>query len=241
MITGGGTGIGRAIAAAFAGCGDVIVITGRREEALERAAREIEGDVRPRKMDVSRPDSVEAGIQWLVKTVSPTIDVLVNNAGGILPDDELKAPLDEAARLWDDQVDSNLKGSFLVTVAALPHLRRPGGRIINMSSIAAFRGGGVAYSAAKAGVVGLTYALARELGGDGISVNAVAPGLVLETEFFGDRMTPQRLERTVGQTPLGRAGAPADIAATVLHLASDAAAFVTGQVLHVNGGWHFGG
>lgn len=105
---------------------------------------------------------------------------------------------------------------------------------------AAFRGGGDMYSAAKAGLVGLTYSLALELGPDGITVNAIAPGLVLGTEFFGDRMTDERRQRTVAQTPIGRAGRPEDVAEAVRYLASETASFVTGEVLHVNGGWLFG-
>jgi len=137
-------------------------------------------------------------------------------------------------------LDANLIGTYLMTHGLRPYFRRPGARIVNISSIAAFRGGGDMYSAAKAGVVGLTYALALELGPEGITANAVAPGLVLDTEFFGDRMTDERRRRTVAQTPLARAGHPADVVAAVRYLASPEASFVTGEVLHVNGGWLFG-
>lgn len=96
------------------------------------------------------------------------------------------------------------------------------------------------YSAAKAGVIGLTYSLAGDLAAKGIIVNAIAPGLVLDTEFFGERMTEERLRRTVAQIPVGRPGRPTDIAAAVRYLASAEASYVTGQVHHVNGGWVFG-
>ena len=129
-------------------------------------------------------------------------------------------------------------------MSAAPHLSRPGGRIVNVSSIAAFMGGSapgaLAYASAKAGVLGLTYALARELSPQGITVNAIAPGLVLNTGFFGGPLPEERLEATIAQTPVGRAGCPEDVAAAVHYLASPQASFVTGEVLNVNDGWLFG-
>lgn len=244
VVTGGGTGIGRAIATAFAADGERVVLLGRRGDVLARAAGQIQADAPDAAVlwhhcDVSAPDEVEGFRQWLLGEVGPTVDVLVNNAGGVgsVADD---APLREAAAHAWDILGSNLVGTYLMVHALLPHLRRPGGRIVNISSIAALRGGGGMYSAAKAGVLGLTYSLAGDLGPDGITVNAVAPGMVLDTEFFGDRMTPEREARTVAQTPMRRPGRPRDIAAAVHYLASGGAAFVTGEVLHVNGGWLYG-
>ena len=145
-----------------------------------------------------------------------TIDVLVNNAGGTanLSDDASTA---EAARYANETLSGNLVGTFLMAHALGSRLRRPGGRIVNLSSIAAFRGGGDIYSAAKAGVVGLTYSLAGSLGPQGVTVNAVSPGVVLGTEFFGDRMTEERRSRTVAQVPVGRPGRPEDIAEAVFY------------------------
>jgi 3-oxoacyl-[acyl-carrier protein] reductase len=188
---------------------------------------------------VADPGQVREFASWLTREVSSTVDVLVNNAGGtgsLDPDAEIGEAADFAWRM----LSANLVGAYLLTHALRPHLRRPGGRIVNISSIAAFRGGGDMYSAAKAGLVGLSYSLAQDLGPLGITVNTVAPGLVLETEFFGDRMTDERRDRTVAQIPIGRAGRPDDIAAAVRYLASEEASFVTGEVLHVNGGWVFG-
>lgn len=243
VVTGGGTGMGRAIATRLADDGHTVVIVGRRASVLDGTAADLSrdgaGEVIARRCDVSDPDEVDDLATWLVTEIGPAVDVLVNNAGGIeaLTDG---ATTREAAEYAERTLGSSLVGSYLMTYALRPLLRRPGGRVINISSIAAFRGGGDMYSAAKAGVVGLTYALAAELGPGGITANAIAPGLVLGTEFFGDRMTPERLARTVAQTPAGRAGTPEDIAAAVAYLASPEAGFVTGEVLHVNGGWLFG-
>lgn len=242
VVTGGGTGIGKAIAARLLAEGDHVVITGRRETVLRAAAEELndgDGSIDWQVCDVGNPEQVDALVDWLDTRGLTTIDVLVNNAGGTanLADNASTA---EAARYAYETLSGNLVGTFLLVHALGPRLRRPGGRIINLSSIAAFRGGGDMYSAAKAGVVGLTYALAASLGPEGITVNAVAPGVVLGTEFFGDRMTEERRTRTVAQVPAGRAGHPTDIAEAVHYLASPAASYVNGEVLHVNGGWLFG-
>jgi 3-oxoacyl-[acyl-carrier protein] reductase len=244
IVTGGGTGIGRAIAADFAEQGERVVIMGRRGETLERTAAELQaassgGQVLWHACDVADPYAVEAFRTWLLREVSGRVDVLVNNAGGTggIGND---ASLQEAARSAWELLGGNLVGTYLMVHALLPHLRRPGGRIVNISSIAALRGGGGMYSAAKAGVLGLTYSLAGDLGPEGITVNAVAPGMILETEFFGDRMTEERRQRTIAQTPMRRTGRPGDIAAAVRYLASEEASFVTGEVLHINGGWIFG-
>ena len=241
MITGGGTGIGRASASAFVRAGDRVVILGRREDPLRAAAEALGPSAAWLQADVSRRESVEAAVRSAAARFG-RLDVLVNNAGfvhGITSE----MPLHEAERLWDEVVDTNLKGAFLTAMAASAHLPKPGGRIISISSIAAFTGGSrpgaVAYAAAKAGIIGMTYGLARELSPHGITVNAVAPGFVAQTEFTG-AWSEERVRSIVRETPVGRPGRADDIASAILYLASPEASFVTGTVLHVNGGWLFG-
>jgi 3-oxoacyl-[acyl-carrier protein] reductase len=229
VVSGGGTGMGRAIAAAFGRAGDRVTIVGRRADVLERAAKELPGEVSAVPADLTVPADVER----LAGTLEH-VDVVVNNAGGVASTDPVST-LDDHARAWRQELDANLLSAVLLTTALEPKLTRPGGRVILMSSVAAVRGGG-AYGAAKAALHGWAYALAGRLGRDGVTVNVVAPGYVTQTEFFGDSMSPERHDRLVGQTLVGRPGEPDDVAAAVTYLASPAAGYVTGQILQVNGG-----
>jgi NAD(P)-dependent dehydrogenase (short-subunit alcohol dehydrogenase family) len=237
VVSGGGTGIGRAIARSFARDGDRVAIIGRRADVLRAAASELTADASGRvgayPADLTRVDDVERLAGELASDLG-TIDVLVNNAGGVnrRARDNLTAIRDA----WSDDFRSNVLTAVLLTSSLLPHLRRPGGRVVNLSSIAALRGGGGSYSAAKAAVIGWTYDLAAELGPDGITANVVAPGYTTGTEFFGDTMTPERHDRLVAQTLVGREATPEDVAATVRFLASEEAGHVTGQILQPNGG-----
>src|SRR5919201_4147072 len=238
VVSGGGTGIGRATARRFALAGDEVIIIGRREDVLRAAASELNAEagafrVRALAADLSDPDAVARAAAEIVADGNP-VDVLVNNAGGVGA--AVGEGLAAVAADWERELRGNVLTAVLLFEALEPHLRRPGASIVNVSSIAAFAGGGDSYSGAKAALVGWTLDLAVRLGPEGIRANAVVPGYVTGTEFFGDRMTDERHERLVARTLLGRAGTPDDVAGCVFFLASDDAAYVTGQLLHVNGG-----
>lgn len=241
VVSGGGTGIGAATALALANDGYDVLITGRRADVLAATRTRIGAECgRPEAVealaaDLSQPDEVSRLADSLD---GRTVDVVVNNAGGFIGGDT--STLTEHAAEWRATFDANVLTAVLLTEALRPALRRPGGRVILLSSIAAQRGGGGAYSAAKAALHGWAYALAAELGPEQITVNVVSPGYVADTEFFLGRMTPQGHAKRVAATLVGRAGEPADIAAAIRYLASPEASFVTGQVLGVNGGSVFG-
>jgi 3-oxoacyl-[acyl-carrier protein] reductase len=232
VVTGGGTGIGRAVAAAFADLGDEVVITGRRADVLAKTAVDLGDGVRPVAFDASDPEQVQNALADL----PPTVHVLVNSAGG---NTSIGAPepgsLAETAAAWRANLDANVISAVLVTTALQPRLA-PGGTVINISSIAAHRGGADSYSAAKAAVEAWNLTLAEDLGRQQVTANVIAPGFIDDTEFFRGRMTDQRRAALVGQTANGRAGVPADIAAAAAFLASPGASHITSQVLHVNGG-----
>jgi 3-oxoacyl-[acyl-carrier protein] reductase len=232
VVTGGGTGIGKAVAAAFAREGNGVVVTGRRPEPLAAAVAEIGDRVRAVPFDASDPAQVERALPSLPDAV----DVLVNAAGG---NTDIGSPdpqtLTDLAAAWQANFDSNVLSALLVTTALRPRLAR-GGAVISFSSIAAHRAGAGSYSAAKAAVEAWNLTLARDLGTDQITANIVAPGFIDGTEFFRGRMTDERRQMLIAQTANGRGGMPEDIAATVLFLASPGASHITGQLIHVNGG-----
>jgi 3-oxoacyl-[acyl-carrier protein] reductase len=237
VVSGGGTGIGRATAAAFAADGDRVTILGRRENVLRTAADELnaehgKGGVDFFAADLSEPEQVRAAAAFI--TADGPVDVIVTNAGGNVASGD-DGSLEGIADGYRRNFAANVLTAVLLTEALLPWIRRPGGRIVHLSSIAAVRGPG-SYGGAKAAVHAYTFELAQRLGKDGITVNAVAPGFVGETEFFGDRGTPEFIASRVAQTLTGQPGTPREIAAAIKHLAAPEAAYTTGQILHVNGG-----
>lgn len=237
VVTGGGTGIGRAVAARFAEGGDHVTIVGRREDVLKRAAEET-GAI-PIVCDLA---SAEA-IQNALPQFPDQVDVLVNNAGGNTDlqgdrPDAAAPPLVATAREWQDNFDANVLTAVLTT-AALEDRLREDGRVITIGSIAA-RTGASSYGAAKAAIEAWSITMAATLGPRGITTNVVAPGLTIDTEFFHGRLTEERYNRLISITPTGRPGTPDDVASVVEFLASPGARHVTSQVLHVNGGSYSG-
>lgn len=236
VITGGTRGIGLAIAHRFAADGYHLLLTYRGDADAAKSAEESLTDsgskVKIMSADVSSAEGANSTIDTAVKELGK-IDVLINNAG--ITRDNLIMRMNEAD--WDAVISTNLKGAFLTSKAAIrPMLRARSGRIINLTSVVGLVGnaGQANYAAAKAGLVGLTKSLAKEVGSRGITVNAVAPG------FIDTRLTdilPQDVkDALLKQTPLGRFGSPEDVANAVAFLASDDAAFITGNTLSVDGG-----
>jgi 3-oxoacyl-[acyl-carrier protein] reductase len=238
IVSGGGTGIGRAVARRFALAGDDVTIIGRREHVIAEAATSLNAEVERMAVlavgaDLSSTNDVERVASGLGRGGNP-VDVIVNNAGGVGGAEGEGLRGVEAD--WEAEFRGNVLTAVLLTNALEPQLRRPGASIVNVSSIAALAGGGDSYSAAKAAVNGWTLDLAIRLGPDGIRVNAVVPGYIADTEFFGERMTDERHERLVARTLLGRAGDPEDVAGCVFFLASEDAAYITAELLQINGG-----
>jgi 3-oxoacyl-[acyl-carrier protein] reductase len=236
LVTGGSRGIGRAIALLLAERGAKVALNYNRNlEEANAVAAAIEskgGQALVVQGDVSIAAEAQGLVEQTIKTYG-RIDILVNNAG--ITRDTLMMRMSETD--WDAVLDTNLKGAYLCAKAVLrPMLKSKGGRIINISSVSgqAGSGGQANYSAAKAGLIGFTKALAREVGSRGITVNAVAPGFI-ETDMT-NALSAEFKQKIQDQIPLERFGKPEDVAEAVAFLASDAANYITGQVLAVNGG-----
>ncbi|MFF7175754.1 SDR family NAD(P)-dependent oxidoreductase [Streptomyces pseudovenezuelae] len=236
VISGGGTGIGLAAAQVFAAEGDRVLLLGRRPEVLEKAG--VPGAL-TYAADLADVGQVR-GVVGFVEREFGAVDVLIHSAGGtgqLEPPADVPDPLDAVAHNWTVNFRLNVLTAALLTEGLKDRLASPGGRVLFVSSIAAYRGSGSgAYGAAKAGLHPYAHDLARELGPRGITANVVAPGYVEDTEFFGAAIDPARRERLVGDTLNGRAGTPGDVAATLHWLASAGAGHVTSQVVQVNGG-----
>lgn len=237
IITGGGQGLGKATATLLNRCGASVAVTwfadseGLNRQRAEATVAElgdralaVEGDVRDRQ-------SIGAAIKAATARFG-SLDIVVNNAA-VLRDRTMKKMSDDD---WQQVIDTNLTGVWNTCREALSNISN-GGRIVSMASISGFTGffGQTNYSAAKAGVVGLTRALSRELSHRDITVNAVAPGVVL-TEM-GESIPESARQQMLSQIPLGRFGDPEDVANAIMFLCSPMAAYITGQTIHVNGGW----
>lgn len=239
LVTGASSGIGRGIAFALAMEGAKVVATARRIEKLQALVAEIKNrgkEALAIQMDVTKRNEVDTAVSETIKAFGK-LDILVNNAGVL----DYSPFLDMKEEAWDKVIDTNLKGYFYCAQAAGREMaKNKWGRIINIASVAS---GGVGigypmivhYVASKGGVVGLTEALAAELGPMGITVNAIGPGAI-ESEMTAT-MTDEQVKPMIARLPIKRIGKPEDIAAAVVYFASDEASYATGATLYVDGGW----
>jgi 3-oxoacyl-[acyl-carrier protein] reductase len=240
VVTGGSRGIGRAIALRLAEGGAIVVVNYHSNEAA--AAEVVDqikangGDALAVQADVSQVADAQA-LLAAAKKAFGSIDILVNNAGTTR--DTLIMRMSEED--WDIVIDTNLKGTFnCIKAASRQMMRQRSGRIVNITSVAGLAGnaGQANYASAKAGIIGLTKTIAKELGSRGVTCNAVAPGFVY-TDLTSS-LPEELIQLAVDRTPLGRTGTPEDMAAAVAFLVSDDASFITGQTLAVDGGLAIG-
>ena len=240
VVTGGGVGIGREVALELARRGADVAVTyfSHNADVVADAIRDVGRRASSYYLDVTDSEEVGRVMDEAARSLGGRIDILVNNAGGLVAREGLVSMTDEH---WQEVIDLNLSSAFYCSRTVL-RVMPNGGRIVNVSSLAARNGGGigaVAYAAAKAGLIGFTVGLAKEVARRNITANAVAPGLILDTPFH-KRFTPSESQAaTIASTPLARAGYPSDVAGAVCYLVSESAGFVTGVVLDVNGGTYF--
>ena len=241
LVTGGNIGIGRAIALMLAQAGADVALTyfSNPGEQTVTAIRALGRSSLALRMDATNSSEVNRVVPELARGLDGHIDILINNAGYFVG----RVPVGEMSdEHWHRVINVNLDSAFYCIRAALPYMHTGWGRIVNLSSMAAHTGGGtgaVAYAAAKAALLGFTRGLAKELAPKGITVNAVAPGLILGTPFHDTFNTEEGRRAAIATTPLKRGGVPDDVAGAVVFLVSDLASFITGEVTDVNGGAWF--
>jgi len=232
LVTGASGGLGAAIAKNLHAAGATVALSGRREEALQKVAAELGERTHVVPCDLGSMEAVDNLIKD-AEAAMGQVDILINNAG--LTRDGLAMRMKDED--WDSVLDVNLKAAFKLSKNCLRGMmKRRHGRIISITSIVGVTGnpGQMNYAASKAGMIGMSKSLAQEVAARGITVNCVAPGFI-ETAMT-DELSDDQKSALLGAVPAGRLGDPKDISAAVLYLASDEAAYVTGQTLHVNGG-----
>jgi NAD(P)-dependent dehydrogenase (short-subunit alcohol dehydrogenase family) len=239
IVTGAASsrGLGRAIARLFAEHGAKVAVLDIDAEGARKVATELGPGHRGYRCDVTTSHEVDSVIAQVAQELGAP-SILVNNAGITQP----KRIAEITEEDYDAVLDVSLKGTFLCSKAVIPHMQRLGkGSIVCMSSVSAKRGGGIFggphYCAAKAGILGLTRTLARDLAPDGIRVNALAPGLI-DTDITQGKLTDELKAQIIATIPLGRLGRPLDVARACLFFASDLSGYVTGEIMDVNGGMH---
>ena len=233
LVTGASGGIGSAIAKALAGQGARVALSGTREDALKTVAAEIGGDCVILPCNLSDAAAVDALVPQALEALGGKLDILVNNAG-VTRDNLAMRMKDEE---WDQVIRVNLEAAFrLIRAAAKPMMKQRFGRVISITSVVGATGnpGQANYAASKAGLVGMSKALAQELASRGITVNCVAPGFIASA--MTDVLPDAQKDALLGRIPAGKLGDGADVAAAVAYLASREAGYVTGQTVHVNGG-----
>src|SRR5579862_7660067 len=237
LVTGGAIGIGRAVALGLAAAGAEVAVTYHQHspDDLVESMAELGKKALALRLDADDSRSVDELVEEVYRRLAQ-LDIVVGNAGGLLARVPLATMSDDH---WRAVLDLNLSSAFYLARASLKRITRPGGRIILISSMAAYTGGSGgagAYAAAKAGLLGLTRALAKEVAPHGVTVNAVTPGLILGTPFHETFTRAEDQAATIARLPVGRPGAPEDVAGLITHLASAGAGFITGQVINVSGG-----
>lgn len=243
FVTGGNIGIGRAVSLALAKCGADVALTyyshDEEGKATAEAIKEMGRKAYAFQLDATNGDQVKSVVAEVAESLGGHIDILMNNAGHLVGRSPIAEMTDEQ---WFTTINVNLTSTFYCTRAVLPFMNRGWGRIVNMSSLAARNGGGngaTAYAASKGAIIAFTRGLCKEVAGDGITVNAVAPGLILETPFHETFNTDAGIKGAIGATPLNRGGTPDDVANAVLYFATDLGSFITGEILEINGGMYF--
>lgn len=243
FVTGGNLGIGRAIALSLARCGvDVALSYYSHKQEGEQTVRDIEKMGRKAfafQLDATNSAQVKEVVDQVAQALGGHIDILMNNAGHLVKRSPIADMTDEH---WFTTMNVNVTSTFFCTRAVLPYMNTGWGRIVNMSSLAARNGGGngaTAYAAAKGAIIAFTRGLCKEVADQGITVNAVAPGLILDTPFHETFNTDAGIQGAINGTPLKRGGTPDDVAGAILYFVSELGSFITGEIIEINGGLYF--